>query len=128
MPREFSTGIELRFSDFDLYNHVNSVLYFSYLETARVQIFRDVFLELTGRGIFPLVGKAECEYRIPILFGDKVVVTLWISRVGTTSFDIDYRIHDGGERTFASARTTMVCFDNENKSAVPVPDSLRALA
>lgn len=128
MPREFSTGIELRFSDFDLYNHVNSVLYFSYLETARVQIFRDVFLELTGRGIFSLVGKAECEYRIPILFGDKVVVTLWISRVGTTSFDIDYRIHDGGERTFASARTTMVCFDNENKSAVPVPDSLRALA
>ncbi len=127
MQKELSTEIELRFADLDLYNHVNSVVYFSFLETARVRLFRDVFQELTGRGIFLLVGKAECEYRLPILFDDKVVVTLWISRVGTTSFDIDYRIHDGAARTFAAARTRMVCFDSVKGVTVPVPDPLRAL-
>lgn len=128
MQKEFSTGIELRFADLDLYNHVNSVVYFSFLETARVRLFRDEFQEMTGRGILLLVGKAECDYRLPILFDDKVVVTLWISRVGTTSFDINYRIHDGAARTFAAARTRMVCFDSANGVTVAVPDALRALA
>ncbi len=128
MPKEFSTGIELRFADLDLYNHVNSVAYFTFMETARVRGFRDVFQELTGQGIFLVVGKAECEYLMPILFDDTVMVTLWISRVGTTSFDIDYRVHDGAERTFAVARTRMVCFDSVNEVTVAVPDSIRSIA
>ena len=57
MQKEFSTGIELRFADLDLYNHVNSVVYFSFLETARVRLFRDAFQELTGRGIFSSWGR-----------------------------------------------------------------------
>lgn len=128
MPREYSTPIELRFADLDLYNHVNNVVYFSYLETARVRLFQDVFRELTAQGILLLVGKAECEYRLPILYDDPVVVTLWIARIGTTSFDIDYRIHDGGNRTFALARTVMVCFDSRAKRTTAVPESLRRMA
>ena len=128
MSKEFTTTIELRFSDLDLYNHVNSVVYFDYMETARVRLFREVFQELTDRGIFIVVGKAECEYRLPIPFDDPVAVTVRISRIGTTSFDIDYRIHDQGDRTFAVARTSMVCFDSVGKRPTAVPERLREMA
>ena len=43
MAQTYSIPIELRFSDLDLYGRVNSVVYCSYLETARVKLFKDFF-------------------------------------------------------------------------------------
>jgi acyl-CoA thioester hydrolase len=128
MAQTFSTPIEQRFSDLDLYGHVNSVAYFSYLETARVRLFKDFFQELTEKHIFILVARAECDYRLPILFGDELVVSVVMARIGTASFDLEYRLHDGREKTYATARTTMVCFDNIRKVTVPVPGCISRLA
>lgn len=128
MTQTYSTSIELRFSDLDGYGHVNSAVYFTYLETARVKIFREPFEELTRQGVFLVVARAECDFKLPILFTDSVVVSARMSRVGGTSFDLEYRLHDGNGKTFANARTTMVCFDNNAKATVPVPGSIRALA
>lgn len=128
MTQTFSTPIELRFSDLDLYGHVNSVVYFSYLETARVKLFKDFFRELTEKQIFTLVARAECDYRLPILFGDQLIVSVVVARIGTSSFDLDYRLHDGREKTYATARTTMVCFDNAKKVTVPVPECISSMA
>ncbi len=128
MAQTFSTPIELRFSDLDLYGHVNSVVYFSYLETARVKLFSDFFHEMTAQHIFTLVARAECDYKVPILFGDQLIVSVVVARIGTSSFDLDYRLHDGGEKTYATARTTLVCFDNGQKITVPVPECISSMA
>lgn len=128
MARIFSTTIELRFSDLDLYGHVNSVVYFTYLETARVKLFQDFFKELTDKQIYTLVAHAECNYKLPILFGDELIVSVTVTRIGTSSFDLDYRLHDGAEKTYATARTTMVCFDNVKKITIPVPDCISSMA
>lgn len=128
MPQTYSTPIELRFSDLDAYGHVNSAVYFTYLETARVKLFADFFKEVSAQGIFTVVAKAECDFKIPIMLYDKVVVTLWIAKMGRSSFDIDYRLHDDKGTTYATARTTMVCFDNVKKTTVPLPESIKAMA
>lgn len=128
MAQEHSTTIELRFSDLDAYGHVNSAIYFTYLETARVKLFGDSFRELSSRGIYTLVARSACDFRIPILLHDPVIVTTWIARIGRSSFELEYRIHNGSEVTYATASTTMVCYDNVNKATAPVPDCIRALA
>jgi acyl-CoA thioester hydrolase len=124
MAQTFSAPIELRFSDLDLYGHVNSVVYFSFLETARVKLIKDFFQGLTENHILMLVARAECDYKLPILFGDDLVVSVVVARIGTTSFDLEYRLHDGREKTYATALTTIVCFDNVRKVTVPVPDCI----
>lgn len=128
VPQKHSISIELRFSDLDAYGHVNSAVYFTYLETARVKLFSDSFREILNRGIFTVVARAECDFKIPIVLEDNVIVTLWVAKIGRSSFDIEYRLHNGKETTFATARTTMVCFDNVKKSTVPIPDSIKAIA
>lgn len=128
MAQTYSTTIELRFSDLDLYGHVNSVVYFTYLETARVKLFKDFFKELTDKQIFTLVARAECDYKLPILFGDELVVSVVVARIGTSSFDLEYRLYDGNEKTYATARTTLVCFDNVKKVTVAVPDCISRMA
>jgi acyl-CoA thioester hydrolase len=128
MTKRYSASIDLRFSDLDLYGHVNSAVYFTYLETARIKLFREAFQELIDQGIFIVVGRAECEYRYPILLNDTVVVSAWVSRIGATSFDLAYHIHDPDDRTFATAITTMVCIDSVEKKPVAVPERLRSMA
>ena len=127
MSQVFTTSIELRFSDLDGYGHVNSAVYFTYLETARVKLFREEFEALTRQGVYLVVARAECDFRQPILFSDSIQVTVRISRIGGASFDLEYRLHDGHGKTFADARTTMVCFDNSAQTTVPVPQSIRSL-
>ncbi|MFZ2947852.1 MAG: thioesterase family protein [Desulfuromonadaceae bacterium] len=128
MAQTYSTPIELRFSDLDLYGHVNSAVYFTYLETARVNLFSDFFKEWTDKQIYTLVAHAECDYKLPILFGDELVVSVVVARIGTSSFDLHYQLHDGKKNTYATARTTQVCFDNVKKITVPVPDSIARMA
>jgi acyl-CoA thioester hydrolase len=127
MTKRYSTSIDLRFSDLDLYGHVNSAIYFTYLETARIKLFKESFQELTNQGIFIVVGRAECDYKYPIVMNDTVVVSAWVSRIGTTSFDFSYRIHNNDERTFATAVTTMVCIDSVKKKPVAVPELVRSM-
>lgn len=128
MAQIHSAPIELRFADLDLYGHVNSVVYFSYLETARVKLFSNFFKDLSTQQIFTLVARAECDYKLPILFGDEVIVSLSLSRMGNSSFDLEYRIHDNTGKTFATAKTTMVCFDNVKKTTVRVPKLISQFA
>jgi acyl-CoA thioester hydrolase len=128
MTQKFSTPIELRFCDLDAYGHVNSSVYFTYLETARVKLFHDFFREVSGHGIFTLVARAECDYKIPILLYDRVVVTCWIAKTGRSSFELEYQIHDDQGKTYATARTTMVCFDSINNKTVAIPEIIKAMA
>ena len=128
MAKEYSIDIELRFSDLDAYGHVNSAVYFTYLETARVKLFSDFFREATAHGLFTLVARAECDFKVPIELFDRLLVTVWLARLGRSSFDLEYRLHDGADTTYATARTTMVCFDNLKKATVSVPDDIRDLA
>lgn len=126
MSERFSTSIEVRFADLDLYGHVNSVTFFTYLETARVKLFRDFYQEISRGGLLLVVARAECDYRQPILLHDPVVVGVWVSRVGTSSFDLAYKIHDGGSRVFATAKTTLVTCAAASQSAVPLPEWVRS--
>lgn len=128
MAKSYSTHIELRFSDLDLYGHVNSVVYFTYLETARVKLFKEFFSELTEKHIFTLVARAECDYKLPILFGDELIVTVTMPRIGNSSFDIEYTLHDSKDKVYATARTTLVCFDNVQKVTVAVPECISSMA
>lgn len=128
MSNKHSIPIEVRFADLDAYGHVNGSVYFTYMETARVRMFTDAFKKLTGKGIFTVVARAECDFRVPIMLDDELIVTLWISKTGRSSFDIEYRLHNSKETTYATARTTMVCFDNLKKTTMPIPESILAMA
>ena len=119
-----SIPIEVRFADLDAYGHVNNAVYFTYLETARTRLFMDRFLALKGRDLLLLVARAECDYQKPIALNDRVIADVEIERVGRSSFDLAYTLHDGEGKTYATARTVMVCFDAGLGRTVEVPKEL----
>jgi len=122
---EYATDIEVRFADLDAYQHVNNATYFTYLETARIKLFREKFTDQLKSGLLFLVAEASCRYLQPIALNDRVVIRLRCDKVGRSSFTLGYRITDDGERLFAEAQTVMVCFDAAKQTPVAIPDDLR---
>ena len=124
-PSPLTTSIEVRFADLDAYGHVNNAVYFTYLETARVKLFREGFADLVSEGLQFLVVEASCRYRKPIGLNDEVLVDIRSAKPGRSSFTLDYRVHNRSGTLFAEARTVLVCFDANKGKAVPLPATLR---
>ena len=120
-----SVPIELRFADLDAYGHVNNATYFTLLETARTKLLQDQFIEFMDQGLLFLVVKAECEYKKPMALKDSLIVSLEMVRVGNSSFDIEYELHNDKGTTFARAKTVMVCYDGRAQKPVRMPESFK---
>ena len=124
---KYSVPVELRFADLDAYGHVNNAVYFTLLETARTKLFHDRFIEFMKQSLLFLVVKAECEYKLPIELKDVVIITLEMARVGNSSFDIHYELHNGNGKVFGLAKTVMVCYDGKAKKPTRIPESFKQL-
>lgn len=121
-----STEIEVRFADLDAYGHVNNAIFFTYLETARIKLFRERFAEMMQSGLLFLVVEASCRYRRPIELSDRVHIDISTEDLGRSSFTLSYLLHDDHGKQFAEARTVMVCFDQERGKTVSLPDDFRS--
>ncbi|RME25147.1 MAG: acyl-CoA thioesterase [Deltaproteobacteria bacterium] len=122
--------IEVRFRDLDALGHVNNAVYLTYFEMARVRYMQRLgHEELDGPPgkVFPFVLlDVYCRYHSPVVLGERVRVYIRCSRIGTSSFEFEYRMESLGDgRLVASGRSTQVHFDYSAGRAVPVPDWLR---
>lgn len=124
---KLTTEIEIRFSDLDAYGHVNNAVFFTYLETARVKLFREGFAELMKAGLLFLVVEASCRYRQPIELDDRLLIDIETEDLGRSSFTFSYLMHNGDGKEFATARTVMVCYDAKQKKTISLPDDFRAV-
>lgn len=123
----FSHPIEVRFRDLDAMGHVNNAVVVSFMEQARYMWWRGF---LAGRAFTEegfLIARTEVDYRKPILLGDDVRVELRCTKVGTTSFDVTYRLTQGpGGAVFAEGRTVQVMLDFATQSPAPLVERTRA--
>lgn len=122
---QFTTEIEIRFSDLDAYGHVNNALFFTYLEMTRIKMFQHYFGAFLDSSVLFLVVRAECDYRLPITLKDRVEITLTVEQLRHSSFTFSYRVHDGHDRLYATARTVMVGYDPVLSKPVAIPAQIR---
>lgn len=117
--------VKVRFSDVDVYRHVNNVLYFEYFQESRIHYLTSLYTE-GERWADHVVARTDVDYLAPILFRlEPYDVHSWVSRLGTRSFTIAGEIRDG-DRVLARAQVVMVTFDRETQGSAPMPDAQRA--
>jgi acyl-CoA thioester hydrolase len=115
----------VRFSDVDIYGHVNNVKYFEYYQEARL-----AYLTSMGRaeeeGRFAVVvARVNVDYKRPILFrSEPYTIESWVSRVGNSSFDLRAEIKDG-DTVLSRADAVLVTFDLRTQTARKLSESER---
>lgn len=121
--------VHVRFSDVDVYGHVNNVKYFEYFQEARIRMLHAIGTVL-AEGRHLVVAQTDVDYKRPILFRPEPYdCRTWISRVGSTSLVFESVVRDqlaGGE-VLARARVVGVCMDSTTGRPAPVPDAVREL-
>lgn len=113
----------VRFSDVDVYGHVNNVKYFEYYQEARL-----AFLTSLGRdehNLMLVVARVNVDYKRPIMFRPvPYIVESWVTRVGNSSFAMQSEIRDG-DQVLSRADTVLVTWDLQTQKSRPLTDQER---
>ncbi|MPZ63944.1 MAG: acyl-CoA thioesterase [Propionibacteriales bacterium] len=115
----------VRWSDVDSYGHVNNVKYFEYFQEARIAFFSRIAEPDPGRTERFVVARLEVDYRRPILFRpEPFMIESWVSRLGTSSYDIEAEIRDGDE-VLSRSQAVIVAYDLAAGRSRPLNDRER---
>lgn len=147
--------LQIRFRDLDPLSHVNNSVYFIYFEEARSHYFDQLTPWLKqwpsgqehqqaeiepeespnpriqtgprGHHYGLLVKEVTCTYELPLIRSDQVEVGVGVVKVGRSSFMMEHRICDVGDReiVYATGRSVMVWSNYYTGKSHPIPPSLR---
>jgi acyl-CoA thioester hydrolase len=124
------TRIQVRFKDIDKLGHVNNANHLTYFELSRVNYLADVIkspIDWSKHGI--ILARIEVDYKAPILLEDEVWVYTRVSRLGSSSYDMDYaivRIANSVSVVAALGKSVQVCYNYETNSPMKMPAEWRS--
>jgi len=94
--RGFTAPVHVRWSDIDMYQHINHATMVTILEEARIPFLREPFgEEITTIGL--LIAEVNISYKAQLLLVDSPLqVTMWTKRVRAVDFTVGYEVRSVG--------------------------------
>ncbi|BBX97262.1 acyl-CoA thioesterase [Mycobacterium lacus] len=88
----FVTPVPVRWSDIDMYQHVNHATMVTILEEARVPFLRDAFAaDIASTGL--LIADVRVTYKGQLRLADSPLqVTIWTKRLRAVDFTLGYEV------------------------------------
>ena len=131
MARRIVTPIQKRFSDVDIFRHVNNVAQQMYFDVGKTDYYRQVFgHDILYDNLRIVTVSTSTSYMSQIRHDDDIFVTTETCRLGNKSMELFQQIirrEADGSRTVCSESTSiMVAFDFAAQQGVRVPDEWRA--
>lgn len=122
MPDVFKIQLKVRDYECDLQGVVNNAVYQNYLEHARHEFLfaRGVdFAAMAARGEFPVVVRAELDYRKPLRPGDGFSVTVRCAMEGKIRMVFQQEIVRDDGVAMLQARFVTTVLDSRGRPKIP---------
>ena len=118
-----------RWSDNDIYLHVNNVVYFSYFDTAVNQnLVETGVLTIENSEVVGLVVNNQCQFFASISFPDTVHVGLSVEKIGNSSVTYRLGIFKNDENQLSALGSyTHVYVNRKTQRPVPIPEKTKAV-
>ena len=119
--------ITTRWSDNDIYGHVNNVIYYSYFDTAANRyLIEEGGLDINDGSIVGYVVNSSCEYHAPITYPELIEAGVRVDRLGNSSVQYGIAIFkQGEEQAAAHGHFVHVFVERAQNTSVPIPVNLR---
>ncbi len=122
----YTHSIEVRFRDLDALGHVNNAVLVTLIEQARFYWWQGWLGDQAFEAEGFLIARIEVDYRRPIRLSDEVRVELKCKRIGTSSFDLAYRVFRAQDQALlAEAKTVQVMLDFKTSRSTPILGATR---
>jgi acyl-CoA thioester hydrolase len=123
----FHTPLTTRWSDNDLYGHVNNVTYYSYFDSvANLYLIEVGGLDILHGPVIGLVVESRCEYHAPLAYPTALIAGMRVDRLGNRAATYGIAIFaEGEDRAAAHGHFVHVFVDRATRKPVPIPQPLR---
>ena len=114
--------------DMDANRHVNNVIYFRYMEHARLHYFGEMGFssEQRATGIGPILSWTDCRFRRPLAYPDYVSIGTKISEIEADRFMMNTVIVSHALKDVAAhGQQKLVIYDYHHHHKAPLPDEIR---
>ena len=119
--------LPVQWGDMDSFGHVNNVVYLRWFESARIAYFEKAGILSQMPDVGPIQARQVIDYRLPLKYPDRLLVSTTVTKLGNTSFTMGLRLRSrANDRAIAAeGEAVIVMVDSRNGRKVPLGDALR---
>lgn len=128
---EYFHEVKVRFSETDMFGHLNNTIPFTYFEMARIDFFKSQgFMQdwvKPENETIPVVADLQCDYLSQIYFDENLKIYVKANSIGNSSVDLHYMGKKGDGSLCLAGRGTIVQISKKTGKGVPWSDEMRRL-
>lgn len=110
--------------DMDALGHVNNVMYYRYIESARIHYMDQI--RMMQQSFSTVVASNQCKYMRPAFYPDTLKIGVRVEEIRNSAFRMHYLLwSEQQQAVVASAEAIMVCVNSESMQKMPLPESIR---
>ena len=121
-------SIDTRWSDNDVYGHVNNVVYYSWFDTAvNAHLIEAGAIDIRAGAVIGLVVETMCHYFSPLSFPEPVLAGIRVAHTGSSSVRYEVGLFPGQDSTALTAAKghfIHVYVDRQTRRPAPLPQQL----
>ncbi|WP_453994583.1 acyl-CoA thioesterase [Bacillus nitroreducens] len=128
---EFYQPIKVRFSETDMFGHLNNTVPFTYFEEARIQYFNHLgFMQkwtTKSSETIPVVASQQCDYFKQVFFDEQLKLYVKIHQIGKSSMDIHYMAKNNEGSICFVGRSTLVQMSKSTGKSEPWSEDIKQM-
>ncbi|MDC0602876.1 acyl-CoA thioesterase [Aliiglaciecola sp.] len=120
-------AIDTRWSDNDIYGHVNNVQYYSFFDSAVNRfLIEHGGLDIHNDQVVGFVVESKCQYFSPIAYPDTIEIGLSVTKLSNRSVTYQLGVFVQGQPDIcAQGHFVHVFVDQASNQSVAIPDQIR---
>ena len=108
----------------DAFGHVNNVMYYRYIESARINYFDA--LNIFEQKVLTVVASNQCKYLRPVFYPDQLKIAVRVDELRNSAMRMTYQLFSTAQNELvATAEAVIVCVDQENMQKAAIPEDIR---
>jgi acyl-CoA thioester hydrolase len=127
----FFHPIKVRFSETDMFGHLNNTVPFTYYEEARIEFFKSKgFMQdwvKRDNETIPVVADLQCDFLSQVFFDEEIKIYVKAASIGHSSVDLHYMGKKADGSICFAGRGTMVQISKKTGKGVPWTKDMKEL-
>ena len=121
-------SIQTRWSDNDIYGHVNNVTYYSYFDTVvNCFLIDQGGLDIETDSVIGVAVETMCKFDKPLAYPEVLEAGLRVGKLGNSSVRYEIGIfQEGAAEAAAMGHFVHVFVDRATGKPAPIPDAIRS--
>ena len=122
----FFEEVKVRFSETDMYGHLNNTVPFTYFELARIEYLQSTGImkdwDSNNSETIIVVADLRCDFLRQVYFNEKIKIYVKAASVGSSSIDIHYLGKNEKDVPVITGRGTLVQINPKTGKSVPLTE------